>query len=153
MTALSRSSVDRLGERLKASPVSESDLVLLDEYRRSFGQAYEEAFGKLQSTLRLRPTGRPAKSTLSIVAKLNREHVRLSQIQDIAGCRVVVETDALDLLAQSSSLVQNFEMDSSGIAKGTSDAAQAFETELTRLFTDMAKRLQQSARKTDDLSY
>ena len=36
------------------------------------------------------PTGRLAKSTLSIVEKLRRESLRLSQMQDIAGCRVVV---------------------------------------------------------------
>lgn len=32
------------------------------------------------------PTGRPTKS---IIDKLNRETARLSQVQDIAGCRVV----------------------------------------------------------------
>ncbi len=36
------------------------------------------------------PTGRPAKSRQAIVDKLRRESIRLTQIQDIAGCRIVV---------------------------------------------------------------
>jgi ppGpp synthetase/RelA/SpoT-type nucleotidyltranferase len=40
---------------------------------------------------RLEPTGRPSKSTTSIVEKLRRETIRLSQTQDIAGCRLVVK--------------------------------------------------------------
>jgi len=62
---------------------------LLDDYRRSFGDAYEAVV----RTIRQRgefPTGRLAKSTVSIVEKLRRESIRLSQMQDIAGCRVVV---------------------------------------------------------------
>jgi len=39
----------------------------------------------------LEVTGRPAKSTASIIEKLRRESVRLTQMQDIAGCRVVVD--------------------------------------------------------------
>jgi (p)ppGpp synthase/HD superfamily hydrolase len=62
---------------------------MLDDYRRSFAEAYEVVI----QTVRRRghfPTGRLAKSTLSIVEKLRRESLRLSQMQDIAGCRVVV---------------------------------------------------------------
>ncbi|MCX5656302.1 MAG: hypothetical protein NTY65_16825 [Planctomycetota bacterium] len=62
---------------------------MLEEYRRSFGEAYESVV----RTIRQRgefPTGRLAKSTFSIVEKLRRESIRLSQMQDIAGCRVVV---------------------------------------------------------------
>lgn len=62
---------------------------MLDDYRRSFGEAYEAVV----RTIRQRgefPTGRLAKSTVSIVEKLRRESIRLSQMQDIAGCRVVV---------------------------------------------------------------
>ncbi|MBI5765355.1 MAG: hypothetical protein HZA51_17725 [Planctomycetes bacterium] len=39
-------------------------------------------------------TGRAEKSTISIIDKLRRESVRLSQMQDIAGCRIVVSTIA-----------------------------------------------------------
>lgn len=51
----------------------------------------------LRDDLRLRPTGRPAKSTTSILEKLRRESIRLTQVQDIAGCRVIVgEVSAQD---------------------------------------------------------
>ena len=86
---ISKTQIDRLGDRLKSGPHTESDLRLLDEYRWSFGEAYKIVI----QTIRQRgesPTGRLAKSTLSIVEKLRRESIRLSQMQDIAGCRVVV---------------------------------------------------------------
>ena len=44
----------------------------------------------IRSQIHQEPTGRPAKSTNSIREKLNRESIRLNQIQDIAGCRIVV---------------------------------------------------------------
>jgi len=63
---------------------------MLDDYRRSFARAYEGIVRQIESKLNLTPTGRPAKSTTAIGEKLQRESVRLSQIQDIAGCRLVV---------------------------------------------------------------
>src|SRR5712692_9888728 len=86
---ISKTQIDRLGDRLKGGPHSESDLRLLDDYRRSFGEAYEAVVRTLRQRGAL-PTGRLAKSTVSIVEKLRRESIRLSQMQDIAGCRVVV---------------------------------------------------------------
>ena len=85
----SHTQVDRLGDRLRSGALDEADLTLLDNYRRSFGPAYENVVEALRE-LGVQPTGRPAKSTPSLVAKMNRETVRLSQVQDIAGCRVVV---------------------------------------------------------------
>jgi GTP pyrophosphokinase len=92
---LSKTQIDRLGDRLRKSTVLRiyppaDDIKLLDEYRRSFGEAYEHVVRTIREQLRLEPTGRPAKSTTSIVEKLHRETIRLSQIQDIAGCRVIV---------------------------------------------------------------
>lgn len=92
---LSKSKIDQLGERLKAGLPSETDLILLDHYRQSFGNAYGEVLRIVGDTLcqhgfNTAPTGRSAKSTTSIIDKLRRETVRLSQIQDIAGCRVMV---------------------------------------------------------------
>ena len=87
--ALSKTQIDRLGNRLKDGSHTESDLRMLDDYRRSFGEAYEAVVGTLRQRGAL-PTGRLAKSTVSIVEKLRRESIRLSQVQDIAGCRVVV---------------------------------------------------------------
>ena len=91
MAILSKTQIDKLGERLKSGSPDEADLRELDEYRRSFGAAYEHVVGLVRGRLRLEPTGRPAKSTSSIVDKLRRESIRLTQIQDIAGCRLVVD--------------------------------------------------------------
>jgi ppGpp synthetase/RelA/SpoT-type nucleotidyltranferase len=93
---LSRSQVDQLGERIRGSEISETDLQLLDAYRRSFAQAYEHVVNSVRNDLEVEPTGRPTKSTTSISDKLARESIRLSQMQDIAGCRIVVP----DILAQ-----------------------------------------------------
>lgn len=92
----SNSQIDRLGDRLRATPVADADLRELDAFRRSFSSAYEDVVRILRDSLNLQPSGRPAKSTTSIIEKLNRESVRLSQMQDVAGCRVVVE----DVMAQ-----------------------------------------------------
>jgi putative GTP pyrophosphokinase len=64
---------------------------MLDEYRRSFGSAYDAVVNGIRDNLGLEPTGRPAKSTGAILAKLRRERIRLTQIQDIAGCRIIVD--------------------------------------------------------------
>jgi ppGpp synthetase/RelA/SpoT-type nucleotidyltranferase len=90
MNKASKTQIDRLGERLKKGGFDEADLRLLDDYRRSFADVYEHVVGRIRSELSLEPTGRPAKSTSSIQEKLLRESIRLTQIQDIAGCRLVV---------------------------------------------------------------
>lgn len=86
---LSKTQIDRLGERLKQGPVAEADLRLLDEYGASFSAPYVEVV-LILTGLGFRPTGRERKSNQSIVDKLRRESIRLTQIQDIAGCRLVV---------------------------------------------------------------
>ena len=95
MALISKSQIDRLGDRLKKKLLSEADLRLLDDYRRSFRRAYEWVLTTIKDQLQLEPTGRPAKSTRSIIDKLRREKIRLSQVQDIAGCRLVVATAVL----------------------------------------------------------
>jgi putative GTP pyrophosphokinase len=97
MGAPSKTQIDRLGERLHLGGGAESDLKLLDAYRQSFAPQYQVVVAYLRGKLKLKPTGRPAKSTSSIADKLRRESVRLSQMQDIAGCRVVVK----DVFAQN----------------------------------------------------
>ena len=91
---LSRTQIDRLGDRLRKGNLTDADLRLLDEYRRSFTPAYGVVAGGIRRQLDLEPTGRPAKSTTSIAEKLRRESIRLSQIQDIAGCRLIVSDTA-----------------------------------------------------------
>ena len=85
----SRAQIDKLGERLRAGRVTEADLRALDDDRLTFSNAYTFVVTRLVG-FGLRPTGRPAKSTQAIVEKLRRESIRLSQVQDVAGCRVVV---------------------------------------------------------------
>ena len=106
--AMSRTQIDCLGDRLRQGNITEADLRLLDEYRRTFTPAYEVIIGRIRKELRLEPTGRPAKSTTSLSDKLRRESVRLTQIQDIAGCRLIVADIAeQDRVVQS--LVSLFE--------------------------------------------
>jgi ppGpp synthetase/RelA/SpoT-type nucleotidyltranferase len=78
-----------LGDRLRRGDADEKDLRLLDEYRQSFSDAYQQVVAAVRE-LGVNPTGRPSKTTGSIQDKLRRESIRLSQIQDIAGCRVIV---------------------------------------------------------------
>jgi ppGpp synthetase/RelA/SpoT-type nucleotidyltranferase len=92
VNALSKTRVDRLGDRLRNGTTTEADFHQLDAYRRSFAEAYEEIVAIIRDATQLEPTGRPAKSTTSIIEKLGRETIRLSQMQDIAGCRLVVPT-------------------------------------------------------------
>ena len=94
----SKTQIDRLGDRLREGKISEDDLRMLDEYRLSFSAAYDFVVGAIRNELKLEPTGRPAKSTTSISEKLARESIRLSQMQDIAGCRLIVS----DILKQNS---------------------------------------------------
>jgi len=88
--SLSKTQVDQLGDRLRKGEVSEGDFRELDAYRRSFAEAYEEVVAIIRNATEFEPTGRPAKSTTSIIEKLRRETIRLSQMQDIAGYRLVV---------------------------------------------------------------
>ncbi|HVF48699.1 MAG TPA: hypothetical protein VNA19_01355 [Pyrinomonadaceae bacterium] len=101
---MSKTQIDRLGDRLRKGNVSDDDLRLLDQYRLSFSEAYETVVGNIRKELSLEPTGRPAKSTTSISDKLRRESIRLTQIQDIAGGRLIVP----DISSQES-VVQSLE--------------------------------------------
>ena len=66
------------------------DLTQLNTYRRSFRISYDSVVDRIRSELDLEVSGRPAKSTAAIVDKLRRGTMRLAQMQDIAGCRIVV---------------------------------------------------------------
>jgi len=90
---LSISQFNKLGERLRKGQASDDDLRALDTFRLSFAAACDQVAHELNK-LGLKPVSRPAKSTASIIAKLNRERSRLSKMQDIAGCRVEVDNIA-----------------------------------------------------------
>lgn len=92
MTPISNSQADKLGEQLRVGKVDRDALQKLNEYRSSFLPAYKQVEHVLTETLGCVVTGRPSKSTIAIVEKLKRESIRLPQIQDIAGCRILVRT-------------------------------------------------------------
>jgi putative GTP pyrophosphokinase len=105
---MTKSQIDKLGERLRAGPAADPEKRLLDEYRTSFTVAYEQVMGALAEQFKLAPTGR-IKSNASILDKLRRQpKMALSRMQDIAGCRIVVD----DILAQNATvedLVKQFQ--------------------------------------------
>ncbi len=86
----SKTRIDQLGIRLRASSVTPEDLELLDEYRLEFSNACIQVTNVLEQHF-VRVTARSAKSTRSIAEKLQRESIRFSQMQDVAGCRVIVD--------------------------------------------------------------
>ena len=71
MAELTKSQIDKLGERLKKGCASEEDLRLLEEFKNSFAAPYE-AVRQVLLARGLSPRGRPEKSTLSIVSKLTQ---------------------------------------------------------------------------------
>src|SRR5437763_10541250 len=87
----SKSQIDKLGNRFRDGSASPDDYLQLALFRASFEPAYREVVQRIQNEVQLPVTGRPGKTTQSIVAKLHRLPTRLSQMQDIAGCRVVVD--------------------------------------------------------------
>jgi ppGpp synthetase/RelA/SpoT-type nucleotidyltranferase len=86
--------------------VEEADLRRLDEYRLTFAAASDSVATQLKSEFNVPLTLRSAKSTQAIVEKLRRQSCRLGQIQDIAGCRLVV----VDAAAQDTALRRLLEM-------------------------------------------
>lgn len=50
---ISKTQIDRLGDRLRQGNITEADLRLLDEYRRTFTDAYEVVIGTIRRTLGL----------------------------------------------------------------------------------------------------
>jgi ppGpp synthetase/RelA/SpoT-type nucleotidyltranferase len=94
VAGLTASQVDRLGERLRER-VTPEDLALLREYREGYRETLESVVDEVRTIAATVGAAslatRPAKTTRSIIAKLSRERTRLSRMQDIAGCRLVVE--------------------------------------------------------------
>lgn len=89
---LSRAAIDRIGDRFRIDgrdPSAQAELLLYCErVRVATSSAREIVANCTTSTV----TSRDGKSFRSIFDKLNRQSVRLSQIQDLEGCRCVVDT-------------------------------------------------------------
>jgi putative GTP pyrophosphokinase len=93
---LSNSKITKLGERLRQRIIVEEDLSLLDMFRQTFNDLDQQVYPIIQNVLIKREgctlTKRKRKTQQSIVDKLIRQpKLRLPQMQDIAGCRIVVE--------------------------------------------------------------
>lgn len=96
MAALSKSQIDKLGERIRdAALISSDDLALLQDLRRAHDEVVENVAARLRTELGLQPVSR-LKTVGTIVDKLRRERMRLTQMQDIAGIRVVQDVDLVD---------------------------------------------------------
>ena len=88
---ITKRQIDALGDRLRSERVTEPDERLLDEYRGCFSGPSTKVMRVLEGQIGLQPTARSTKTVQAIAEKLHRGTIRLSQMQDIAGCRVVVE--------------------------------------------------------------
>ena len=91
---LSRRQIDRLGDRLRESR-SPEDEELLANYRDSFLNAQLLVMYDMGRLGIGEPDGGRLKRPESVIAKLNRDsRIRLSRMQDIAGCRLVMDSKA-----------------------------------------------------------
>ena len=91
---LSRRQIDRLGERLRESATAE-DRVLLADYRETFLTAQLFVMFDMGRLGIGQSDGGRLKRPESVIAKLERDsRMRLSRMQDIAGCRLVADNKA-----------------------------------------------------------
>jgi ppGpp synthetase/RelA/SpoT-type nucleotidyltranferase len=99
--ALSKSQADKIGEDLRHGEMTAQLIERLSGYRNQLVENAGTAADVIRSLTLYPVTPREGKSTGSIVAKLRRQPVALSRMQDIVGCRIVVDTiveqDALAL--------------------------------------------------------
>lgn len=100
--ALSKSAIDRSGKALSSgSSINEEQFLeyddILDEYRKSHLVPLTDITLKLQAWLTLFTTdyyiAQRLKRKPQILKKLVRLSVRLTQLQDIGGCRIIVENN------------------------------------------------------------
>ena len=93
MASLSNSSIDRLGDSIRVDSTSGYQEILLNGLRVEWARAASEVAGRIQSNPLLGQfdVSWREKHLGTIRAKLKRqETARLSQIRDVAGCRVVI---------------------------------------------------------------
>ena len=88
---LSGGAINRLGDRLRAgSTIDDTDIAALQELRREYDSALQLARDRVVTAL---PDAKPTtrlKTVQTLVGKLRRQAtMNLSQVQDIAGMRIV----------------------------------------------------------------
>jgi len=89
--ALTKSQVNKLGERLRHEPTIDAEgLERLQELRALYDAPMAKAQAVLKEKLGLDATSR-LKTVNTIMEKLRREKTRLAEMQDIAGLRIVEE--------------------------------------------------------------
>jgi putative GTP pyrophosphokinase len=92
---LTISEIDKFGNKLKkldALPcLEEIDHQLLNEFRNSFFEI-QNLISEALKSLSIEFTPRAGKTTKSIIKKLKRTNYKLTQIQDIVGCRIIVDS-------------------------------------------------------------
>ena len=108
MSGLSKGAIDRIGKRLRdAEAPNPADVVAYIEWSATFEEPLRETLAIVDAAseragVSLGKKTSRIKQIYSIVAKLRRGRTRLSSIDDIAGCRAVVEreTDVNALVLQ-----------------------------------------------------
>jgi hypothetical protein len=86
---LRKADVDRLGEAMRREELTEERITAF----RAFSDAFAPALGSVVAALRALgapPITERLKTIRSSVAKLRRGTARLSQVQDVVGCRFIV---------------------------------------------------------------
>jgi putative GTP pyrophosphokinase len=86
---LTKGAVDRLGDAMRSGTLTEEQVASFRRYRQNFGPALSEVVELIRAATSLDVMQRQ-KTMRSTAAKLQRVSARLSQVQDIAGCRLVV---------------------------------------------------------------
>lgn len=111
---LSGAQLEKLGNRLRAGPLTLPDLRQLGRFLETLEPFAEETYAKIReidaATSGLRSAQimrRSVKTTRSILAKLRRQTTTLVQVQDLVGCRIVVP-DVIDQNAWLSALASLF---------------------------------------------
>jgi len=98
---MTKGEINRLGERLKAGTATDEDWRALDALRMSFTDALATVQSLVRGHLGMETGGR-IKLATSIVEKLRRRSTKLAGMQDVAGCRIIVE----DIAAQDAVVEQ-----------------------------------------------
>ena len=87
---MSRRQIDRLGDRLRNDPSAE-DIKLYAAYRDSLYVSLEQVAGTISGLRIGQLESRRLKRVESVIGKLRRlPNLKLSRMQDIAGCRLIV---------------------------------------------------------------